>query len=46
MLECWCALIGVYRVSACAIPVLSKTWCACAGLACCTGLSGFSVLLC
>ena len=30
MLECWCALIGVYRASACAIA--SKTSCACTEL--------------
>ena len=29
MLQCWCARIGMYRVSACAIPLLSKTSCAC-----------------
>ena len=32
MLECWCALIGVHRVSACTMPVLSKTSCACTEL--------------
>lgn len=38
--------VGVYRVSACAIPVLSKTLCACAGLVCLYWAVGVFVPLC